>query len=395
MKRPPLNPSSGANSISIVKLIDIPHADGSIYNGVGVPGITVDTKTGIIYFTTKTVNGQGEGGIFWINPTNSTHTIHTIWQQTGTAGTFIGNGILQGIEVDDATGKYYVTVLGSNGEGGAVYVGNLSDNNVQPTLFETMPTFSSGTIQPGSQGFSIDNAPTLTGIVGTSTEAVQHGAAVTLLTGAPVAADTDNDKLASATVTITNFQTGDVLAATLTGNITIASNSNGTLTLTGTNSLADYESVLASITYKDNGTDGSVGSHPTRTITWTVSDGLLSSAADSTTLTIDRPPVVTTHNAALLEGGTATGSVTDTDLDNDTVTITGLTGGTLGTALNGAFGSLTFNTNGSYSYTASNTTAIDAAATGSHPIDTFTYTVSDGNGGVSTELWLSPSTGRR
>ncbi len=35
--------------------------------------------------------------------------------------------------------------------------------------------------------------------------------------------------------------------------------------------------------------------------------------------------------------------------------------------------------------TASNTTAINNAATGSHPLDTFTYQVSDGNGGVTTE----------
>ena len=39
---------------------------------------------------------------------------------------------------------------------------------------------------------------------------------------------------------------------------------------------------------------------------------------------------------------------------------------------------MTLNANGSFSYAANNSTAIDGAATGSHPVDTYMFTVSDG-----------------
>src|SRR6202040_2129968 len=79
----------------------------------------------------------------------------------------------------------------------------------------------------------------------------------------------------------------------------------------------------------------------------------------------------------------------DTDLDGDQLTVTGVSdpahgAGSVGSALAGAYGHLTLNANGSYSYVADNTAAISGAPTGSHLQDAFTYTVSDGNGGTTT-----------
>ena len=76
------------------------------------------------------------------------------------------------------------------------------------------------------------------------------------------------------------------------------------------------------------------------------------------------------------------------DLDGDSLTVTGVSdtahgAGAVGSALAGAYGHLTLNADGSYSYVADNTAAISAAATGSHLHDTFTYTVSDGNSGTT------------
>jgi len=56
----------------------------------------------------------------------------------------------------------------------------------------------------------------------------------------------------------------------------------------------------------------------------------------------------------------------------------------VGSALAGAYGHLTLNANGSYSYIADNTAAVNSAPTGSHLQDAFSYTVSDGNGGTTT-----------
>ena len=79
-----------------------------------------------------------------------------------------------------------------------------------------------------------------------------------------------------------------------------------------------------------------------------------------------------------------------TDLDGDSITVAAVSdtshgAGTIGASLAGAYGHLTLNANGSYSYVADNTAAIVSAATGSHLQDIFNYTVSDGNGGTANE----------
>ena len=54
--------------------------------------------------------------------------------------------------------------------------------------------------------------------------------------------------------------------------------------------------------------------------------------------------------------------------------------GSVGQALAGVYGSLTINSDGSYSYAANNLAAINAAPTGVHLQDTFSYIASDGHG---------------
>ena len=60
-----------------------------------------------------------------------------------------------------------------------------------------------------------------------------------------------------------------------------------TLTLSGTASISVYDTLLSEITFQDTGTDTSSGSHPVRTVTWTINDGTNSYNATST---IDRRP---------------------------------------------------------------------------------------------------------
>ena len=69
--------------------------------------------------------------------------------------------------------------------------------------------------------------------------------------------------------------------------------------------------------------------------------------------TIDRPPTAVTHNVNVVESAsTGTVSAGDSDPDGDGVTVTALTGGTVGAEKAGAYGSLTINANDTYSYTA-------------------------------------------
>ncbi len=175
-----------------------------------------------------------------------------------------------------------------------------------------------------------------------------------------------------------------------------------TLTLSGNSTEANYAAAFDLISYQDGGTDNSTGSHPTRTIDFIISDGTTivnQTTADSNekaiTVVIDRAPTLTSDNYAVLETATVLGTSgtggtgvfhNDTDKDADAITVTAVngSGANVGVFIAGTYGHLQLNSNGSFEYDATITAAIDAAPNGSHPVDTFTYTVSDGLGGVST-----------
>ncbi len=66
----------------------------------------------------------------------------------------------------------------------------------------------------------------------------------------------------------------------------------------------------------------------------------------------------------------------DTDADGDSLEVSAISGGSLGSALNGTYGQLTMSADGSYTYNA-NKDAADALDPGDTITDTFTYTVTD------------------
>jgi Ca2+-binding RTX toxin-like protein/subtilisin-like proprotein convertase family protein len=145
--------------------------------------------------------------------------------------------------------------------------------------------------------------------------------------------DVDSPNLSSATVRISaGFQTGDVLGFTnqlgITGSWDLPSR---TLTLSGTTTLANYQTALAAVTFA-NPTDNPGSA--TRTLTWTLTDtSALSSTPVTSSVTVtpvNDAPVVST---ALLDQGAAAyesfsfqvpaGSFTDAD--GDTLTYSTLT----------------------------------------------------------------------
>jgi VCBS repeat-containing protein len=135
------------------------------------------------------------------------------------------------------------------------------------------------------------------------------------------------------------------------------------------------------------------------TFTYTVTDST-SSATATATLTImpDLGPKATTHDFSVTQQQTVSGALGDTDPDMDQVTVTKVAGeapnGSIippfGTNINtvavgGTYGELTIGKDDTFTYVADKTSAINSAPTGSHPVDTFSYTVSDGNGSTATE----------
>jgi hypothetical protein len=129
--------------------------------------------------------------------------------------------------------------------------------------------------------------------------------------------DPDSSTLAGATISITSgFQSYDMLNFVNTGKITGSYNlSTGVLTLSGTDSLANYQTALRSISFSTGSTNTS-----TRTISFKVSDGSNSSNSTSTNVVIQGAPTVTgvSPSSGPTTGGTSV-----------TITGTGFTGATV------------------------------------------------------------------
>jgi hypothetical protein len=188
------------------------------------------------------------------------------------------------------------------------------------------------------------------------------------------AGDVDSANLASATVSITgNFSSadGDTLNFTDQNGITHGySSSTGVLTLTGSASVANYQTALRSITFSNTSNTPSTA---TRTVSFKVFDGAL----DSNTAT--RDVTVAAHNdapTATDQSGLTTGEDTPlpitlagTDPDGDSLTFSADSVSANGGSITGVGASVTYAPAQDY-----------CSATP----DTFGFTVSDGHGGTDT-----------
>ncbi len=301
------------------------------------------------------------------------------------------------MQIDPTTGQYYVSVINesANIDNNRIYSGSLS-SVAQPTLFMNIGQGKNTNTNPdlSADGITLDNSSTLSVTNAVTKDVVQGSTTPVTLLSANTITDPDNTVLWVATVKVTNGLSGEQLFvsqnATNTQNGTVVAGQRphirrqlyaGTDTPTITNhagnfnTIADYNAILGEVTYEDLANDlTNIGQHNTRTIAWTVNDGVINSNTVNTTVTLDRPPVPTADTNSALEGATITGNVVsnDTDRDGDTITVTNVIGnesssGAAPITLAGIFGTLTINADGSYSYTADNTTAINAALANSHP----------------------------
>jgi hypothetical protein len=179
---------------------------------------------------------------------------------------------------------------------------------------------------------AVNDAPTVATSVGTS--AFVEDAGPIVVDNAVTPADIDNTTLASATVTITNLvDVGfETLAATTGGTLITANYAAPTLTLTGVDTIANYQTVLRSITYNNS---SNAPTTTTRTISFKVNDGALDSniptKSVSVTATNDAPVLTASGTLAYTENQAATAlgvtiGITDPDsanMSSATVTITG------------------------------------------------------------------------
>lgn len=186
--------------------------------------------------------------------------------------------------------------------------------------------------------------------------------------------DADSANLASATITITDFLTGDVLSFTDQNGITGSYNSGtGVLTLSGTSSVANYQAALRSINYSSTNNNPATGTGNTdRVIEFRVSDGSLQSVAgtnqtvsvsntnDAPVLDADESPALTTvsEDAAAPVNNSVVGATLVSTLVNGVSDVD--TGAVRGVAITGATsdkGTLWFSTDAGESWTQATATS--------------------------------------
>ena len=225
------------------------------------------------------------------------------------------------------------------------------------------------------------------------TSFTEKGAAVSIGDVDTTITDPDSTNITSATITLTNALPSDLLAAgTLPAGITASpyNPSTGVITLTGSATLANYQTAIRAISF--NNTSDNPSTTP-RTVNVVVSDGTSNSNTATTTITINGlPNAVPDTNTATEAGNVVSDNVLNgDDLGDEPTTVTSANQGeneiTIGDAfVTAAGGSLTLNINGSYSYTPPTQGSVPNGGL----TEVFNYTITDEDGDTdSTTLTIN------
>jgi len=264
-----------------------------------------------------------------------------------------------------------------NGQFDYLAAGDFFVENYTYMITDGNGSFDNATVFVNVTG--MNDAPVITGAGGT-VNFVEDSPPIVIDPSLTVT-DVDDLNLVEAWINITaNHTTGqDTLAFTNTASITGTwSNGQGTMHLVGTDNVANYELALESITYENTAPNPDINP---RTITWWVTDGDSFSVGVNSTITIspqnDAPTAVDDSGAGYTtdeETAFDTANVTfnDTDPEGDPLSVSGLdTAMTIGTVTDNGNNTFHYDPNGQFEYLAVTESAIDS----------FNYTVTDGNGG--------------
>ena len=373
-------------------------------------GMDINTTSNTLYLTTGDFqNASTASNAILSIPFSVSGSGSTATASIGTISTlYSGSGAFQpsDIVIDPAQGIFYTTGIDSGSNAG-VFEGSLSGGSSLTEVLSMSSVVSTGAaLNTHGPQLVLDTAPVL-GASGTVT-AISGGSAKAIDTAATVS-DQSGQLLTNATVS--GVLTGDTLSfnggSTFTfgdGDKIGSSFSGGTLTLSGNATAADYQSALDSVTFITTSTNAAA-----RTINWTISDGVVTSATPTSTVLVHVPPVVTagatvTFNgggsAVTLDSGLTVSDASSTTLNSGTISIAGFISGdtlTVGTpgGLATSFSNGTLTLSGSASV-ATYQTALDSVAYsfnpsngdptggGSNTSRTIDWTVNDGVLGSGT-----------
>ncbi|QQR73648.1 MAG: tandem-95 repeat protein [Holophagales bacterium] len=204
-------------------------------------------------------------------------------------------------------------------------------------------------------------------------------AAATLVVSAP-----DSPTLSSATVTITNLldSGAETLAATTGATAITASYVAPTLTLSGSDTVANYQQVLRTVTYSNS---SQTPSSTTRSLDWIASDPFGPGSASTSTVNVvptDDAPVAVADAATVTEDSGANAIdvlANDTDVDGGPKSIASVTQPANGTVvITGGGTGLTYAPNANYCNNPPGTT-----------LSTFTYTLTPGSSSTTVSVTVT------
>ncbi len=192
------------------------------------------------------------------------------------------------------------------------------------TFTATDPSLASGS-DPATFTVTPVNDPPVLDNIEVSALTYTEGSPAVAITNTMTATDIDNTNLASAVISISSNYASDQDQLTFVNanNITGSWNAlNGTMTLSGSSSVANYQSALRSVKYINNSPNPNTA---LRTITFTANDGVASSFPETRNISINatnNPPVLTDPSSTPInytENGSPlqlTGTITVADDDN-------------------------------------------------------------------------------
>ncbi|MFN6560952.1 MAG: FG-GAP-like repeat-containing protein [Nostoc sp. ChiSLP01] len=245
--------------------------------------------------------------------------------QNGISGSY-SNGVLT--LTGSATVADYQTALRS------ITYQNNSDNPTTATRTISFVvndgSLNSSTVTRNINITAVNDAPAITP-TNTPLAYIENDAATAIDSGLSVT-DGDSSNLSGATISITSgfVAAQDTLAFTAQNGIS-GSYSNGVLTLTGSATVADYQTALRSITYQNSSDNPTTA---TRTISFVVNDGSLNSSTvtrninltavnDAPVITANNTPLAYTENdaATAIDPGILIGDVDSSNFSSATISI--------------------------------------------------------------------------
>jgi hypothetical protein len=297
---------------------------GTAGNDPQIAGLAVDAADHTLYYTTHDANDDARQDTI----IRATYTIAAggavALTQTTTLYAGLGAGEPFGISLDVPDGVFYV----QNGAGKNIDEGSLTGAFPLTPVSNSTIADDDVTTSGEPEFLAIDVAPGIT--AGGTVTFVQGGAAVaadaTATDSNPNGQDQEGATVHISAGTFSGDQ--DSLAATTTGTAINAhyDATTETLTLTGVDTEADYAQVLDSVSFRSTSTNPSdSGADLTRTLSWTVTDGINASTAATSVIDIQTTPTVVAGATAhyVINGAPVLADPTLTVTDYSSATLTG------------------------------------------------------------------------